>query len=654
MKQYLLYIALLIASSGLYAQQNLVLNPSFENNQQNKKGITDIKKGSKTVAHWSSPTSRHPVLFSLPRKSVAVASEGRSAVGLVLGSSKQKKTKLEYVTGELAEPLKKDKVYCVCFDMILQRSSKWAATDVGVLFHHDKKVISDISDPKSMNASLYANDRDAITNTKWQKYCGYYKASGGEKFLSFGKFGKAEAKSMKDLGYDPYFEMDGYQSKAFYQLDNIEVKALSAETDCGCAEPIEVEQDSVVTEEKNLPPYLFALDASGSMKRDGLFDSLRINLVRFLRQLPEQTPVSFVTFASTSRKIFKGKMGPTTAGEVDSLLNRASIGGGTNVFVGLQLAYDSWQPTVADSAKLVLISDGEFHVNPKIVGIIKKEYDNNGRKLTLIQIGARASGLEQIEAYMDGYIHTTQSELSQAIAQLNRPEALTGGIAVSCECEESFSDTMNYHFVIDFSGSMAEEKDRALMAFNYLFNQTPETAMISITKFNTNAEVVFFGRKSDAKNLTFSLYGSGTGGGTDPTPGVDYALNFAKQHSENRFSHVILITDLSAIALSMRKQMNDAIHYNGTQYPLSASSIEVSAGGFVTTRSQFDPYSKRFVGVSRQKFENDLFRTQRSSCDYTSQPYHFNPAKSAMKNGSKKFFGGLMKTLASGAIQISN
>ena len=49
MKQYLLYIALLIASSGLYAQQNLVLNPSFENNQQNKKGITDIKKGVKLL-----------------------------------------------------------------------------------------------------------------------------------------------------------------------------------------------------------------------------------------------------------------------------------------------------------------------------------------------------------------------------------------------------------------------------------------------------------------------------------------------------------------------------------------------------------------------------------------------------------------------------
>jgi len=652
MKQLVLTISLLCLAISSYSQQNLVLNPSFEKNFQNKKGITDIKKGSKTIVSWTSPTSRHPVLFTLPRKTVAVASEGRSAVGMLLGSSKQEKTKLEYITGELAQPLEKDQVYCVCFDMILQRSSKWAATDVGVLFHHDKKVISDISDPKSMNASLYANDRDAVVNTKWEKFCGYYKASGGEKFLSFGKFGKADSKSMKDMGYSPYFEVDGYQSKAFYQLDNIEVRALTEDTECGCADPIEIETDSTVVEEKNLPPYLFALDASGSMKKDGLFDSLRLNLVRFLRTLPEQTPVSFVTFASTSRKIFKGKMGPTTAHEVDSLLNRAAIGGGTNVFVGLQLAYDSWQPAEADSAKLVLISDGEFHVTPKIVDIIKREYDSNGRKLTLIQIGARASGLEQIEAYMDGYIHTTQTELSQAISQLTRPEALTGGVAVSCECTESFSDTMNYHFVIDFSGSMAEEKDRALMAFNYLFNQTPETAMISITKFNTDAQVVYYGRKADAKNLTFSLYGSGTGGGTDPTPGMDYALDFARQHSENRYSHIILITDLSAMVLSMKRKMTEAIRHSSEEFPLSASSIEVSAGGFVTTRSQFDVYSKRFVGVSRTKFENDLFKTSRSSCDYTSQPYHFNPAKSAMKSGTKKFFGGLLRVAANTAVNM--
>ena len=234
------------------------------------------------------------------------------------------------------------------------------------------------------------------------------------------------------------------------------------------------------------------------------------------------------------------------------------------------------------------------------------------------------------------------------------PDALTGGIAVSCECEESFSDTMNYHFVIDFSGSMAEEKDRALMAFNYLFNQTPETAMISITKFNHDAEVVYYGRKSDAKNLTFSLYGSGTGGGTDPTPGVGYELNFARTHAENRYSHIILITDLSAMALSTKRPMNQAISKSASEFPLSASSIEVSSGGFVTTRSQFDIYSKRFVGVSRNKFENDLFRTSRSSCDYTNQPYHYNPAKSAMKNGSKKFFGGLLKVLANTAVNIGN
>ena len=59
----------------------------------------------------------------------------------------------------------------------------------------------------------------------------------------------------------------------------------------------------------------------------------------------------------------------------------------------LKLAYASWVQEGPDKAKMVLISDGEFHVNPKIVALVKNEYETEERKLSLIQIGARASGL---------------------------------------------------------------------------------------------------------------------------------------------------------------------------------------------------------------------------------------------------------------------
>ena len=653
MKRLYLILLCLAAGSHLLAQQNLVKNSSFEDGVNKGYGSIELKGDDKTITSWHSPAKHNPEVHIIPKKSVATAYEGRNAVGLVLGSGKQEKTKFEFITGDLSAPLEKGQAYCISFNIILQRSSKWAATDIGVLLHSDRKLLTKIADPTSLTASLYANAGEPIVNTKWNTYNGYYVATGGEQHISFGKFGDAESKEMKDMGYNPYFEMDGYQTKAYYQLDEISVKKVTDETDCGCAE--ELEETDEEFKKRKQPPYLFALDASGSMKRDGLFDSLRNNMVRFVKDLPDGTPVTFVTFASSSRKLFAGEVNDNTAHEVDSILSKASIGGGTNVFVGLQMGYESWSEAEPDSAKMVLISDGEFHVTPKIVSLVKNEYETKGRKLTLIQIGARsASGLNQIEPYMDGYIYTTQSELGKVVSQLKRRKVRNGFTAVNCECVEGYSDTMNYHFVIDYSGSMKDEKTRAVSALRYLFNKAPDNAMITITSFNTQSEVLYVGKKTDITmaKLTFLLSAEFTGGGTDPTPGVKDALALAKTMSEDRFSHIILITDLPAVMLSRYKDLNNSVSNSAKIFDLAASAIAVSADGLVMTHAQFDVNTTKYVSVNRMKFENDLFSTNRSSCDYTSQSYHYNPAKAAMKAGTKKVAGRALKTIISSSLGL--
>jgi len=362
-----------------------------------------------------------------------------------------------------------------------------------------------------------------------------------------------------------------------------------------------------------------------------------------------------VTFSSSSRELFAGEVNKTTAHQVCSILSRALIGGVTNVFVGLQMGYESWSVNEPDSAKMVLISDGEFHVTPKIVSLVKNEYETKGRRLTLIQIGSRsASGLEQLEPYMDGYIYTTQSELGKVVSQLKRKKLRNGFTAVNCECVEGYSDTMNYHFVIDYSGSMKDEKTRAISALRYLFNKAPDNAMMTITSFNTQSEKLYVGRKSDITmaKLTFLLSKEFTGGGTDPTPGVKDALALAASMSENRFSHIILITDLPAMMLSRYKDLNNSVSNSSKIFDLAACAIAVSADGFVMTHAQFDVNTTRYVGVNRTKFENDLFSTNRSSCDYTSQSYHYNPAKQAMKAGTKKVAGRALKTLLNSSLGL--
>ena len=126
------------------AQNNLVSNPSFENGAF-RIGTRELKKPGYLATDWYSPLhKRSPHLFRSPSRSVAKANSGDVAMGLILGGKKQSKTNVEYITGKLNQPLVAGQAYCVSFHMLLHRSSRWAANNVGVLFHHDEKLIADV------------------------------------------------------------------------------------------------------------------------------------------------------------------------------------------------------------------------------------------------------------------------------------------------------------------------------------------------------------------------------------------------------------------------------------------------------------------------------------------------------------------------------
>ncbi len=649
-------IILLLCSCIGYTQTNLLLNPGFEDDSLNQRGVNELRAEGYLTNHWYNPLKkRSPHFYVKPRKSVAKAHSGVGAVGLVLGSVRHEKTKFEYLTGELKAPLKKDQVYCVCFYSLLHRTSRWAGTDIGILFHHDQKLISGLDEPQTYTANLYLNDGAPVTDTKWQKFCGYYLATGGEKYMSFGKFGDKKSTRMSDLELEAYFEIDAFQTKAYYQFDDFSVREINDSTDCDCAkdlpEVVEEDKDSIST--KDHTPYLFALDVSGSMKKNALFDSLRGSMKNLVSVLPHGTPISFVTFSSNSRYIYTGKVSENTHLEVDSLLAGVALGGGTNVYSGLEKAYRTIKPNGKDSARMILISDGAFTVTTKIEDIVREQFENYGRRVTIVQVESKVKGLERLDPYQTSYVHTTPSELNQAISTLYRPQSGSYGVAYGCACSEIFSDTMNYHFVVDYSGSMKNEKSRAVEGVKYLFERAPDDAAISITIFNSSSREIYVGRKSDItmRELTQKLNGINTGGGTNPAPGVRRALNIARKMDENRFSHLILVTDLKANSLTTNSELYSALNSSRDMY-IAVSSMTVDKGGILVNHSQYDFTTNEFLDVNRQKFETDLFYTERSSCDFTSQAYHFNPVADMLKKGAKRQLNNILRQVMEQRVRI--
>lgn len=654
----ILSILMVVLTLNGFAQTNVVINPGFEETNYTSTGVRELNKAGYISNYWYSPLDkRSPHLYMVPERSVAKAHGGQNALGMILGSSKTKKTKFEYITGELSKPLVQGQAYCVSFHILLHRSSKWAATDVGVLFHHDHKLVANAEDPKKLNASLYINDQDPVTNTKWLEYNGYYVASGGEKYISFGTFGKGEAVDMKELGLTPYFQVDAFNKKAYYQIDDVSVVAKGEGVDCGCATP-PITETAEVTKEQGLKPYLFALDASGSMKKNGAFDSLRTNLTDLLGQLPLGTPVTFSTFSSSSSLLYAGKVTENTPSHLDSLLAAIELGGGTSVTSGIENARDSWVTTGRDSATIILISDGNFSVTNKIEGIVKQQFEDKGRRLTVIQIANTAKGTDRLEPYQTSFISVELSELRNEVFQIQKPKRYG---MIACECLEVYSDTMNYHFVIDFSGSMKLFRNRAKKVVLKLYEQVPPTAVVSVTAFSTEATQLFMGRKSDmtVSELENLLESHAAKGGTDPGPGVINAVNLAEEKADDRFSHLILVTDLEPDDLNLQDHsaMKSEIRKMSEKIDLLASSVtvdlETQMDLWVSGRAQFDIASNQFRPVSTRKFENDLFETVRSGCDYTTQPYHYNPAGEAAKEASKKTFRILLRELLRVGISVN-
>jgi Mg-chelatase subunit ChlD len=374
-------------------------------------------------------------------------------------------------------------------------------------------------------------------------------------------------------------------------------------------------------------------------------------MTELLNKIPVGTDVTFTTFSSNSKVVYSGVVDNKTSFVVDSILSKVKLGGGTNVYEGLDKSVKSLIPVGKDSAQIVLISDGNFTVTNKIEDVVREEFVDHGRRLTVIHIDSKAKDSERLLPYETTFIHVSPSELSNAVYQVFRKKSFG---AVSCGCEDTYSEVMNYHFVVDYSGSMAFHKGRARKALSHLYEQVPDNAVVSITAFSNNASELYVGNKSDLPNESLEglLDAHKIGGGTNPTPGVKHGLGITKRMAESRFSHLILVTDLRADNLNELVSMKNKVSQVFEEVDLTFSTLTVDLQAhldlMVSGRTQFDVTSGILRDVSKAKFEKDLFETNYSSCDYSTQPYHYNPFGDLAKDGAKKTLKFILNELMKG------
>jgi hypothetical protein len=181
---------------NVFAQTNLVLNPSFEQYTLCP-GTTDVISNGK-LTHCSNPNSLTPDYFNSCDNSInltayvpnnfwgfQMAKEGNGYIGLATWTKTY--TGGEYIQMKLANPLLNGHQYAFKCYLSNAEVGNYGSGDMGVYFSNDSLYNTSYLLPftpqlQNQTSNLYA---DTIN---WMPFSGNYAAAGGERFLIIGNF----------------------------------------------------------------------------------------------------------------------------------------------------------------------------------------------------------------------------------------------------------------------------------------------------------------------------------------------------------------------------------------------------------------------------------------------------------------------------------
>ncbi len=242
----LFFFAGLIAFAPLQAQDedndpdNLVPNGSFEKFE----GSLRRDEQFDLTADWGFANDVIPDLFATNIKSRYVSIpdnmygkedpvEGENYAGIVMYSYRSKRPR-SYVTVQLKEKMKENNLYCIRYSASLAERSRYASNNLGALI--TPKKVSEKGTGAITNSAAMVSDRNEIISQTdgWWTFCKRYAAKGNEQYLTIGNFATDANTSNETREVSSDYEK-GPEIAAYYFIDNVEVRSIEANENCGCA-----------------------------------------------------------------------------------------------------------------------------------------------------------------------------------------------------------------------------------------------------------------------------------------------------------------------------------------------------------------------------------------------------------------------------------
>lgn len=158
--------------------------------------------------------------------------------------SKDPKLSRSYLEVKLPEPLDRDVMYCVSFDISLADLSRYAVNEIGV-------VISDrkIEQPNNGDMIRQADVKQKTNKVfqfmdGWEKFCGTFVGTGQEEFILIGGFGGRNNMEVEKVAR-PQGLVGAQKNHAYYYIDNVSIVEIQAKSQCKCSKADERDMDLV-------------------------------------------------------------------------------------------------------------------------------------------------------------------------------------------------------------------------------------------------------------------------------------------------------------------------------------------------------------------------------------------------------------------------
>jgi Mg-chelatase subunit ChlD len=276
----------------------------------------------------------------------------------------------EYAQTKLLQPMKPGALYSVNFYMVRDKRSRFYAPELGVYFSKNTVSAGDSYGIYLASSDVKASDYQTMTNSRrWTLVHGYFRAKGGEQYLTLGNF-KPNTPLLMDgeKEYVPGVLRNDLDWFAYYYVDDLYVYEVP--------DSLHDEYNKVLPKTIADEPFnnlVFVLDVSSSMQKDGKIKMLKNGMDNFISTIDTNEIISVITFDAVPRVLAR-HVKSSYKNQIMSAIDSLKTSGGTNVNAAIAKAYNLLDSSYIPGGnnRVILITDAGFKVSDHTRELIEK------------------------------------------------------------------------------------------------------------------------------------------------------------------------------------------------------------------------------------------------------------------------------------------